>query len=111
MQRRREEERNSYLFETCGKSRGWRVDIHAERFHYIRRAAFGGHAAIAVLGHADARSGHDQRTCSGDIERTAGVAASAAGVDQRVTLGVADVHYRVAGNLESCGCGPDGLCE
>ena len=94
-----------------GKSRGWRVDIYAERFHYIRRAAFGGHAAIAVLGHADASAGHDQRTCSGDIERTAGVSASAAGIDQRVTLSVADVHCRVAGNFERCGRGADGLCE
>ena len=96
----------------AARTRGGQVDLDAQRFHHVGRAAFGSHAAVAVLGHAHAGAGDDERGGGGDIEGAAGVAAGAAGVDQRVALGAADVDsVEFSMKRQRLGRGADGLGE
>ena len=61
-----------------------KLDVDAEGFDHVGRAALRADAAIAMLGDADACSSGHERGRSGDVEGATGVAAGAAGVDQRI---------------------------
>ncbi len=111
VQRGSEEKGNSHLVEASGELIGWQVDVHAERFHDVGGAAFGGHAAIAMFGNADAGSGNDEGSRGGDVEGAAGIASSAAGIDEGVAFRVAGVKNRSGVEIEGDGGGTDGLGE
>ena len=63
------------------------VEVDAERFQHIRRAAGRRHRAPAVLGDPRTRRGGDQRAGGGDIEGVRGIAAGAAGIHQMGAVG------------------------
>ena len=98
---------------TCARQAATRadrqVDVHAQRFHDVGGAALRGHAAIAVLGDAHAGSGDDEGRCGRNIERAAGIAAGAAGIDERVAPGAAGVEHGVGVEFERNGGGADGF--
>ena len=67
----REQKHDADFFETGGQNRGGQTDLDAQGFHDVGRAAFGSQAAVAVLGHAHACAGDDERRGGGDIEGAA----------------------------------------
>ena len=101
MHGRGEKKCDADFFQASGQARRRQVDVDAERFHHVGRTAFGSHAAIAVLGDAHARARDDERGRGGDVEGAAGIAAGAAGVDQRVALGAADVKRSHSGEASA----------
>src|SRR5208282_2014189 len=98
-----------YFFEAGGDPRGWKVDVYAQRFHHVGGPALRGHAAIAMLGYAHARSGSDEGRRRRNIEGAAGIAAGTAGVDQGVAPGAAGVENGVGVEFKGNGGGADGF--
>ena len=64
----------------------------AEGFDDVGGAALRTDAAVAVFGDANSSSGSDERGCGRNIERAAGVAAGAAGVDQGIFSELRPAH-------------------
>ncbi len=102
-QKEAESVRAQGLYGVFGRKLSW----NAKRFEDVRRAAFGGDGAVAVLGYLRSRCCRDEGGGSGDVEAAAGVAAGSAGVDKLVALGLSEwkrgcglAHReREAGNL------------
>ena len=88
---RREEKRDAGFAQAGGQPGGRQVDVHAEGFHHVGRAALGADAAIAVLGYAHSRAGGHESDGSGNVEGAGSVSAGAAGVDQGIAAGAADI--------------------
>src|SRR5207248_8605812 len=86
-------------------------NVDAEGLHDVSRSAFRTNAAIAVFRDAHAGAGEDQRGSRRDIEGAAGIAASAARIDQRIALGAADVESRIAVELKMSSGGANRLRE
>ena len=76
-------EADTNLIDATRDIRRRQLDRHPQSFQQIRRAAFRGDGAVAVLGHAHARSGDDERRRRRDVERSRGISASTTGIDQR----------------------------
>ena len=104
-----EKKRDSYLFQTGRDLRDRQVDVHAQRFHHVGGAALRGHAAVAMLGDAYAGSSDDEGGCRRNIERAAGIATGAAGIDERVAPGAAGVEDGVGVEFEWNSGGADGF--
>ena len=100
---------DSYLFQAGRNLRRWQVDVHTQLFHHVGGTALRSDAAIAVLGDAHAGSGGDKGGRSRNVERAAGVAAGAAGIDERVSFGIAGIENGIAVELEWNGRGADGF--
>src|SRR5580704_10323175 len=88
----REEKCDADFFEASGNAGGRQIDLCAQSFHYIRRAALGRDAAIAVLGYAHTGSRDYEGGCGGNVKGAARVAAGAAGIDERVAAGATGVE-------------------
>src|SRR5213076_2051982 len=94
---------NSSLLKASSDLRWLKVDIDAEGFHNIGRAALRGHAPVAVLGHAHTGAGDHEGGRGRNVEGATGVAAGAAGIEQGVAAGAAGVKNGVALKVEWSG--------
>ena len=63
------------------------MEIDAERFQHVRRAAGRRYRAPAVLGDCAPGSRRNQRAGGGDVEGVRGIAPGAAGIDQMGAVG------------------------
>ena len=106
-----EQKHNTDFFKTGAQNRGGQTDLHAQGLHDVRRTTPGAEAAVAVLGHPHAGAGNDECRRGGDVEGAAGVAAGAAGVNQRVPSRSADVQRGVLVKGQRLGRGTHGLGE
>jgi len=80
---RREQEADAHFFDGFRHALGGEVDAHAEVLEHVRGAAARADRTVAVLGHVNALAGYDKCRCGGNVEGAGGVAAGAAGVDER----------------------------
>ena len=80
--RRREQEAEAELVDRALDARGRQLEPEAERLQDVRRARGRRDRAVAVLGHACARGGRDQRRGCRDVDRARSVAAGAGRVDE-----------------------------
>ena len=78
------EKSDTGLPDTIGNLRRGQVDRDAEGFEHICAAALAGDAAVAVFGNAEARAGGHESGRGRNVKRVAGVAARAAGIEQRL---------------------------
>src|SRR5579864_437950 len=92
MHSRRKHKSDADLAQALGNARRRDSYVYTESLHHVSRAAPGGDAAIAVLGHAHARACDSKRGCGGDIKRVTGIAAGSAGIDQSFTFCAADIE-------------------
>ena len=84
----REHKADANFVNTARNRFGRKIQMHAERFQNVRRTAFGRNGAIAVFGDFRARRRRDERRRRRDIEgsqtRCGRIAASSAGVNERL---------------------------
>src|SRR5438270_4725142 len=95
MHRWRKQESDSHGFQAFGDASRRQSDIDSQRLNYISRSTLRSIATIAMLCDPDTRPGHGERGGSRDVESSAGIAAGAAGIDQRVAFCPADVEREV----------------
>src|SRR5262249_55829265 len=77
---------------------------YPESFDYICGSAARRHTAIAMFGDAHTRSGDGESGRSRDVECSAGVAASTAGIDQGIALSTTHVECGVSFQDQGSGC-------
>ena len=101
---RSEEKAETNFANGAAGQRERQINVHAEGFQYIGGSAAGTRGAIAVLGHARACRGSNNRRRRGNIEGAAGIAAGATGVHH-------SSRPRFVGSKNRCGVLPHHVNE
>src|SRR5580700_7026978 len=94
MHRGSEQKCHTDLCQAGCQSRWGQINLEAESLDHVRRTAFRSYAAVTVFGYTDSSARDHEGCCGGDVKSSPGVAASAAGVDESVAAGAADVYAR-----------------
>ncbi len=86
MHSRREQEPDANLPDRGSRALGRERHANPQRFQQIRAAAAARNGAVSVFGNAHPCAGHHERRDGGDIKGSRGIAARAAGIEQRLAI-------------------------